>query len=142
MSCLVCYNYSGCQKHWILKIDLNICMKLVLKKCLVDFNHTWPLKKKKRLFILEREHEQEDGEKISRISNRLCTECGAPHRAQSQDPEMMTWTELKSQRLTNWATQVPNLTTFKKYFSTISHIFKLITLQIVFISRKEIKINH
>ena len=29
---------------------------------------------------------------------------------QSQDPEIMTWAEIKSQTLTAWATQVPHTT--------------------------------
>ena len=54
----------------------------------------------KRLdFFIEREREREQaGEEAEgeRISNILSTEQGAPPRAQSQNPEIMTWAESKS----------------------------------------------
>ena len=53
-----------------------------------------------RFYLFEREHVHNlAGETDSRA------EQGAPQRAQSQDPEIMTWT--KGRCLTSWATQAP-----------------------------------
>ena len=37
-----------------------------------------------------------------RISSRLCLECGVQCRAQSHDPEIMIWPEIKSWTLDQW----------------------------------------
>ena len=42
---------------------------------------------------------EEEGEKES--LSRLLAECGAQHRAWSQDHEIMTWAQIESQML-NW----------------------------------------
>ena len=56
----------------------------------------------KDLFILERQREKEHegrgkgrGGK-ERTPNRLYVQPGAPHRAQSHHPEILTWSETKS----------------------------------------------
>ena len=60
---------------------------------------------------------REEKRERERVLSRLCTQCRAQCGAPSQDPEIITYAETKSQSLTNCATQVP-LTSLGFYICT------------------------
>jgi len=90
------------------------------------------------LFILEREHVQTGrggGGRERESSGRLSTECRTPREARSQDHEIMTRAEIKSQSLNRLSHPgVPKVDTFEMNMK-----IKIVGRKVEVINKKQVK---